>query len=126
MLHLPYPLERFESLRTAEVRGVDTWASDDGTDQRPPRLRAGLDRAKQVTDVVTGDETLLKIPYAVHYTVADAYRHRFGVADSVDLVVALSATALQRAAVAADDERDPGRRASGLWSSTSSACWRTS
>ncbi|MEM7310516.1 MAG: SO_0444 family Cu/Zn efflux transporter [Planctomycetota bacterium] len=93
--HLPYPFERFESVRTDEIRGVEVGFSDEGEERA---AFGSARRATRVTEVTTGDETLLQIPYAVHYTVADAYRHRFGVADSVELIVALSSTALQRAA----------------------------
>ena len=92
VLHLPYPLERLEVVRTDEIRGVHVgFEDDDETRSDEP------DRISEVTEVVTGAETLLQVPYAVHYTVTDAYRHRFEVAAPVDLVVALSSTAIQQA-----------------------------
>jgi len=95
VVHLPYPFERLESLRTDEVRGLQVGVDDEDAQ---PGVSGRRYRAQEITEISTGDETLLQVPYAVHYTVADAYRHRFGVADSVDLVVALSSAALQRAA----------------------------
>ena len=81
-----------ETLRDNEIRGVAIGLGSD--DEELPSDGEALG----ILEVATGDETLLQVPYAVHYTVADAYRYHFGIADSVELVTALSATALQRAA----------------------------
>ena len=110
------PLEQLPvRAHRARSEGSEVGFRDD-----PGALLAGADpqRTTEVIEVTTGDETLLQVPYAVHYT----DRRRLppiasGSRTPVGLVVALSSTALQRAASAPDHERDPGRRAAGTSSS---------
>ena len=92
VLHLPYPFDQFESLRTKEIRGAQVGFAEE-TDSLS-RVR----EANKAIEITTGDETLLQVPFAVHYVISNAYRQRYEIGDSSELIVALSTTALQRAA----------------------------
>jgi HflK protein len=74
-IHAPYPIDRVEILRTDEVR-----AATFGFDEGAVKSNDGRDREAE-SEMVTGDENLLRITYAVHYRVSDARKFSFGLAD---------------------------------------------
>jgi len=85
VVHWPAPVERLETLRRDEVRGVNIGFA---------ALRADAQAAAQA-EVLTGDENLLWIAWSVQYSVQDAFRFRYRVEDPETLVVAFAETAIR-------------------------------
>ncbi len=95
ILHAPYPFESVERVRMDEVRGVDfgflrSDASGEAEREVSPRQLA------EESELICGDETMLKVTYVVHYSVLDAHRYHFGIADPADLIGNLAEGALRR------------------------------
>ena len=85
VVHWPAPVERLETLRRDEVRGVNIGFA---------ALRADAQAAAQA-EVLTGDENLLWIAWSVQYSVRAAFRFRYRVEDPETLVVAFAETAIR-------------------------------
>lgn len=88
LVHAPFPFDRIETIRADEVRSA-TFGLDE------ERGRGAGNRAVE-SEVVAGDETILRITYAVHYRVSDARKFKFSVADPEAALRAASAIAARR------------------------------
>ncbi len=98
--HLPFPIDRVEIVKDTLVRGEEFGFSSEAEAQARFR-EGGFARAdgrdlEAEAEVVTGDENIVRVFYAVQYLVADAYRWRFGVEDPEGLLRALTEASLRR------------------------------
>ncbi|KAA3605087.1 MAG: hypothetical protein DWQ01_21060 [Planctomycetota bacterium] len=91
--HLPWPADRSERLAREEIR-----ASSLGTPAQGPVTPTFLGQSRRLdeAEVVTGDEYLLKITFAVHYRVGQAYSFAFGLSQPAEMMTAFAETALRR------------------------------
>jgi membrane protease subunit HflK len=88
LVHAPFPIDRVETVRTDEVRSAKFGFDED-------RARTAGDRTAE-SEVVAGDETILRITYVVHYRVSDAREFKFGVADPEKAVRSATESAARR------------------------------
>jgi len=98
VMHLPFPLERIETVNIDQVREATFGFTREGpqpTDDfdRFADKKEGL--AAQ-SEVLTGDESLLSLTYSMMYRVADPYRFRFGTADPDEVLRACSESSMRR------------------------------
>ncbi len=100
VVHWPAPIDRLETIAARRVLavglGFDRTASDPtsapgGDPLAAERLRNLADEA----EMVTGDETLLNVGFAVHYTVADAFAFRFRLEDPTATLRAFAEAAIR-------------------------------
>lgn len=111
MAHLPLPFERVTRLQTQAVRRVELgfvresdasdlvlpWAAARSaeTDDMPwTGMRRDL---AAEAEVMTGEENILSIKYAVHFDIRDPYMYRYRLADPDGLVRSFAAWALRQA-----------------------------
>ncbi|MBI4881077.1 MAG: SO_0444 family Cu/Zn efflux transporter [Planctomycetes bacterium] len=98
--HLPFPIDRVDIVRDTLVRGVEFGFSSEAEGQARFRegafARADGRDLEAEAEVVTGDEKIVRVFYAVQYMVADAYRWRYGVEDPETLLRSLTETSLRR------------------------------
>lgn len=87
-VHWPFPIESGEIVRPDDVRSFAV-----GYDSTKERTEEELEEA---AEVMTGDGTLLRIAYAVHYSWTDAYAAHFGLADPDRHVRAFAESALRQ------------------------------
>ena len=97
-LHGPYPLESVETVANDFVRSVEFGfdSSLSFADWSFAAEQAGTRNLDAESEVVTGDENLLRITYVTHYSVSDAYRYRFSLDDPDALVRVLTESSLRR------------------------------
>ena len=97
--HAPYPLESVETIADGLVRSVEFGfdSSRSLADWSRAGEQAGARNLDAESEVITGDENLLRVTYVTHYFVADAYRYRFGLEDAEALVRVLTESSLRRA-----------------------------
>ncbi len=110
IVHLPLPFDRVTRLQTQAVRRVELgfvretderdlappWAADMivETDNMPwTGMRRDLEAE---AEVMTGEENILSIQYAVHFAIRDPYAYRYRVADPEELVRSFAAWALRQ------------------------------
>lgn len=83
--HLPWPLRRITRVETGTIRtvefGVATPAPADLDVVAMRARRTELNRARAESEMMTGDERLVSIKYAVQYRVTNARRWAFGASD---------------------------------------------
>ncbi len=91
--HLPFPIESVETLRSDEIRGFGVGAAT--LENAPPTAR---DAQPPAAEVLVGDENILQLTCAVHYTVADPYEFRFGVSDPERLLRSMVEAAVRQMA----------------------------
>ncbi len=87
-VHWPFPIESGEIVRPDDVRSFAV-----GYDPAEARTEEELEEA---AEVMTGDGTLLRVAYAVHYSWTDAYAVHFGLADPDRYVRAFAESALRQ------------------------------
>lgn len=96
-VHLPYPIDRFETVATGLVDRVVV-----GGEESAPQEIGGMvlpmdaESSSDQIECVTGDEKLLLVSYTVHYHALDAYEWRFAIRDVPALVTASSQAAIRR------------------------------
>jgi HflK protein len=96
-VHWPWPVDRTvvipkEELRTVElgfVRGESAFGDSDGPD------RMADPEIVDQSELVTGEEDVLRVGWTVHYDVKGPYRFRYRVADADRLVGAFTEAALR-------------------------------
>ena len=111
IVHLPRPLERVTRLQTQAVRRLELgflretdeaenalpWATVQGVDgDSIPWTSMGRNLANEA-EVITGEEHILSIQYAVHYDIRDPYIYRYRLADPDGLVRSFASWALRQA-----------------------------
>jgi len=102
-LHAPAPFEQVEWAPQGPIHSVVLGfehaesASSAAASAAPVEPLSGRDIGAEAT-VITGDENLLNVQYAVHYRVSDAYRYRYGVADPAALLAALAEASIRQMA----------------------------
>ena len=97
LLHAPYPLDRVEKVQADNVRSLE-FGFDSSDLSRPWSLEQDESSRRDFdaeSEVVAGDESLLRINYVVHYSVADARSFRYGLEDPDELVRVLTEAALR-------------------------------
>jgi HflK protein len=90
VVHWPEPIERLEVLRSDQVRGVDL-----GAPAGPDASATATAKVEAEAEVLTGDENLLRIAWAVHFRAGDPFAYRFRVEDPPGLVRAFAGSALR-------------------------------
>ena len=83
-VHLPLPVDRVTTLRTADVRSVDQ-----GFVRAANRIDVELSDSEDLIDaaqVMSGEENILSLFYTVHFNVSEPYTYRYRVADPAALV----------------------------------------
>ncbi|MEM7202935.1 MAG: SO_0444 family Cu/Zn efflux transporter [Planctomycetota bacterium] len=97
--HWPYPIDRPELVRPAQVRSLTLGYEPPALRQRwtPAATQRKLD---DEAEVMTGDGTLLRVAYTVHYRWRDVYRVRFGLDDPAALTAAFAEAALRQVVAA--------------------------
>ena len=111
IVHWPQPLERVARLQTQAVRRVELgflrapdeddntlpWAGIQGVDGNgAPWTSMRRDLANEA-EMITGEENILSIQYAVHYDIRDPYIYHYRLADPESLVRSFASWALRQA-----------------------------
>ncbi len=91
--HWPYPIDRVETVRFGEIRAVNPTAEE--SDTTTPTLTSGTEVRVSASEIMSGDENVLRMIYAVHSRVSDAYRFRFEVEDPEPLLMGLTESSLR-------------------------------
>lgn len=111
IIHLPLPFDRVERLQTRAVRRVELgffretdedenalpWAtaqSRDADDTPWVSMRRDFDAE---AEMMTGEENILSIQYAVHFDIRDPYAYRYRLADPDGLVRSFASWVLRQA-----------------------------
>lgn len=91
-VHWPVPIDRVDVVRTEEIRGIEL-----GTDTLPTgdAGRTTTETRVSGSEVMTGDENILRISFAVHSRVANAYQFRYEVEDPEPLLRGLAESSLR-------------------------------
>jgi uncharacterized membrane protein YraQ (UPF0718 family)/regulator of protease activity HflC (stomatin/prohibitin superfamily) len=87
-LHWPYPVDRVETVRFGEIRAVNPTAEESET--TTPAVATATDVRASASEIMSGDENILRMVYALHSRVSDAYRFRFDVEDPEPLLMGLT------------------------------------
>jgi len=93
--HLPAPIDRVKTIRPLEVRGVELGFY--GPDQAPLATGAATERSLAAeAEMMTGEEALLRITYAVHIRVSDPYAFAFRLEDAERLTRVLAESSIRQ------------------------------
>lgn len=98
-VHAPVPFDRVELARPEQLRSVRNGLMPELPPSGAAQYRAAVEAQETMRselEMMTGDENLLSISYAVHFALRDARRATFGVTDVDALVFALSEGALRQ------------------------------
>ncbi len=98
ILHLPVPFDRVTRLQTQAVHRVEMgFLQQTGDDESAlPWMSMRRDLAAEA-EVITGEENILSIKYAVHFDIRDPYAYRYRLADPDGLVRGFASWALRQA-----------------------------
>jgi membrane protease subunit HflK len=111
IVHLPLPFDRVKRLRTQAVRRVELglaqqpgdmlekipWAADRGMTSDGLQWMSMRQELAAEAEVITGDENIISIQYAVHFDIRDPYVYQYRFADPEEVVRALAAWVLRQA-----------------------------
>lgn len=86
--HWPFPIDRAEVVRPEDVRSLAV-----GYD---PSAEIASREIEEASETMTGDGTLLRVTYAVHYSWSDPYTVRFAIDDPDELTRVFSESALRQ------------------------------
>jgi uncharacterized membrane protein YraQ (UPF0718 family)/regulator of protease activity HflC (stomatin/prohibitin superfamily) len=97
VLHLPYPFSKVVTVRTDEVRSVVFGAESTNYGENFDLFAdvEGLNKSNE-DELVTGEENLLRISFAVHYRVRDPRIWAFGLAEPERLLRGFAESSLRR------------------------------
>jgi regulator of protease activity HflC (stomatin/prohibitin superfamily) len=111
IVHLPLPFDRVKRLRPQAVRRVELglaqqpgdmlekipWAADRGMTSDGLQWMSMRQELAAEAEVITGDENIISIQYAVHFDIRDPYVYQYRFVDPEEVVRALAAWVLRQA-----------------------------
>ena len=95
-VHWPFPIARGEVVAADELRSVTVGFATPADVSGPRRPAAAARQLDDEAEVMTGDGTLLRVTYSVHYRWRDAYRVRFALDDPAAVTLGFAAAAIRQ------------------------------